>query len=239
MGPTSKVVDTSSERHRANRQHLKRESDQVLGPLLWGSDLTWDSIGYNAGLYHLLWPLRRRIQVLAHKHRYRPAAFERELRKVFERYLRKVENEPWFQRNVAMYAGFRERVEKCLREPRSQGSPSTLPWNCSERQLAAVAELIPLVRRLFEGRRVKAKPKRLVGILSTLASAGPGRKPSPERIRILALDRQAREHGKALLRPSEMAAKAFPRYAAFSQHYRRKAQDFVVDVRRSSQTSNQ
>jgi len=91
---------------------------------MWVPDLTWDSIGCNAGLYHLIWPLRGRIQVLARKHQHRPTVFKREFEKLLERYYRKVRGEPWFQWNLAQFSGYRERVERSLRESRSGVSSS-------------------------------------------------------------------------------------------------------------------
>jgi len=220
-------------RHRlVDSQLLEQEARQVFGLELFGSDLWLYQLGYGAGLFHLLNPLYRRIKALARKHRHNPAVFEREFNRLFHRHLWKSSNEPWLQWALGLLTTCRKRLEKVLRRPNSEASPFTFPEDISQRQLAAFADLLPLFRSLFKGRRApRVNPKKILANLVSLTAKRPGSSPVVLTRRIRKLDQQARAEGRHLT-DGAIAAKVFPSYQDSDGHQKREFRERVRLARR-------
>lgn len=225
-------VNRPRHRTRVDAAAVAHEALQAFGPETFASDLTWDLFGYWAGFYHWFGPLRPSIQPLARRCRRHPDLFRRQADRIFQRYLRKVGKEPWFQQSVALWSKCEAAVAKYLPQAEQQPPDSpTFPEGASQRQLRAMSETLPIFRSTIRGRPVKANPKRLLANLGSLAAKRPGPHPDALTKRIRKIDGRARAQGRHLT-DGYIAAKVFPRYGKWDSVRRGEARDMVKERRR-------
>ena len=220
---------------RVTKTSLERRGQQLFGPATFCKDTLWDGLGFQAGLFWLLSPLREPIQALAHKYRKRPSMFSVEFEKLMNRRCRQLEKDPSEAQNIAWFLEFRRRIDAAYAHvmPVPAGNrPSTLktkhgsiPEGMSQRQLAALERLLCVLEILYNGERpTEIDFKGFLDILKTLGAHPAGRKPLEDFSKALAILRS----GKYPKNPYHHICKELdPSYAAATSEMRRAKRDRV------------
>jgi hypothetical protein len=244
-------LQAKPELHKNLRVQLTGKQGPDISLIMWEfaqcdrdaltSDVAWDLMAHNAALYHLLAPIRKRIQSLANKSRRSGEAesvFQRRYSALVQRQFRKAATDPLFRSALTVWnetlvslRPFLDRMLKHAGGPQSEGFP-----DLSKKQLEGVEYLLLFFHSLLAGSPVTVEPKQLLRVFASLHSERPGPKPDePNRKaaeRVLRIALQAKADGKQLT-VSEIAELALPWYATAQASRKNEATRWARDILRS------